>query len=123
MSGTVLIVDDDSSIVTVVERILTKGGYAYHSFKDFRNAEDAIRGEGEFQGEQIHYDVAYVDRGGSTEPGMEVMQTSKKINPSVPVIAISGYSEAKTKPREADAFLQKPFTLEEFQRSLKERLR
>ena len=53
----------------------------------------------------LKYDVALIDLSLPGVDGLEVMNISKKVNPDIPIISISGYS--RFKPKLADvAFLR-----------------
>ena len=115
MSGTrVLLVDDEFSSAEVLALVLASEGYQVTVAADSRQALDRV--------EEAAPDLLVID---FMMPGMNGAELAKAIREqerfaAAPVLMISGAPEAALKayrPR-YDAFLRKPFGLEEFLRAL-----
>ncbi len=59
-------------------------------------------------------------------PGMELLKRIRELSATVPVLLVSGYSRLEVREQEAKSpnlkFLQKPFTVEQFQSAIDEQL-
>ncbi len=110
MSGKkVLLVDNDSDAVAIVDMILTHGGYECVSAESLAESKEVIAAEGKeliavlvdlLLPDGMGYDLISAMRGNSATQ-------------NTPVIIISGMSEGDVDTAAADAFLRKPFSAED----------
>jgi len=106
-AGTLLIVDDEESVRTVVKMILSEFGFTVLTAADGLQAIELFR--------SAHRDIAAVilDLTMPHLNGMETFQELRKINPEVKVILSSGYNEAESVSHFTQeglaGFLQKPY--------------
>ena len=84
MKGRILIVDDDSGHLTMLNTVLSSLGH---------KVEKAIDGEEAIQAAQANpYDLILMDVRMSNVDGIEALQRIKEINPSIPIIIMTAYS-------------------------------
>jgi len=114
---TVLIVDDEETILRVSSELLTMLGYKVLAVKSGKEALDIYRkkrNEIDF----VILDMIMPDMGGE-----ETFQLLKAIKPGIRVILSSGYSidgqAKKILDQGCKAFLQKPFNIEELSRKIR----
>jgi len=106
---TVLVVDDEESIRSLVGRVLTKHGY---EVLEAATAEEAVRTSDEFSGD-IPIVVSDVMLPGMRGP--EMVKHLRHNRPDLRVLYVSGYTDDEVASGVLDAgegFLQKPFTLQ-----------
>jgi len=115
---TVLLVDDEKKIVRIIGDILAKLGYRILTANSGRQALDIYRRE------KDRIDLVILDL---IMPGMnsgEVYDSIKKINPEAKVILASGYSidgqACEIMNRGCNAFIQKPFSISELSRKIRD---
>lgn len=104
-SGVVFIVDDEPDIVEILSKILENENYTLYTFE---NGEDALNSF-----EKLKPDVILSDISMPKFNGLQMIKAIYEINPSVPVVFISG-NISKEKMQEAlqygaYAFIDKPF--------------
>ncbi len=106
---TVLIIDDEDLVRDVVARMIEDLGYNAITARDGRTGiEMAANG----------VDAVLVDM---TMPGMtgaDVIRSLRASHPTLPIVLCSGYDRSKAGPVPADAYLPKPFRIEEIERTL-----
>jgi two-component system response regulator HydG len=84
MKGRILIVDDDSGHLTMLNTVLTSLG---HRVEKATDGEEAIRAA------QINpYDLILMDVRMSNVNGIEALQRIKEFNPAIPIIIMTAYS-------------------------------
>ncbi len=114
--ATVLLVDDDKSVLMTVESITEMIGFKSLSAESGKGALEL------FQKHHREISCVILDLTMPDMDGSETLRELKKIDPSVPVILTSGYSEQSSKDRvnqqEIAGFLQKPYKLEDFERMI-----
>jgi CheY-like chemotaxis protein/nitrogen-specific signal transduction histidine kinase len=112
----VLVIDDEASIIQMATQILEKHGYAVTTFMD---GNEAIE---HFQQQPYHYDVVITDLIMPSMPGSEIASTISGINPNVPIILSTGFSDKIGKSTCAswgvDRVINKPFTINELLSSI-----
>ncbi len=115
---TILLVDDESVILNVAEDMLKSLGYTVITASDGPTALDIYKGKQD-QIELVILDMVMPDMGGG-----EVFDQLKEINPSVKVLLSSGYSlngqASRIIDRGCDGFIQKPFTINDIARQLRD---
>ncbi|MAB78618.1 MAG: hypothetical protein CMJ89_04620 [Planctomycetes bacterium] len=106
--GTVLVIEDELSILSLNERILDGAG-----FKVLK-AEDGREGLEVFEAQRHRIDLVLLDWTTSHMSGREVFLKLRELQPDVRVVLTSGYPEADTarafEPGEIVGFLKKPYT-------------
>jgi two-component system nitrogen regulation response regulator NtrX len=108
MSKRVLVVDDEESIRSSLERLLAFEKYKTFTAADGRAALDLVAGE--------RIDVVLLDVKMPGMDGLEVLQKMKEILPDLPVIIISGHGTITTAVEAtklgAYDFIEKPIDME-----------
>ena len=106
-TGTVLLIDDEADVRHVARAILERAGFTVIE------AADGEHGLVEFDARLARPDVVLVDLVMPRADGWEVLQRIRRIDPDVPVVLMSGYTDAVIPPIEAGMraprFLPKPF--------------
>ena len=105
----VLFVDDESSVLSVMENLFRIHGYLPRCTLDPLEALDIVKSEG--------VRVCFVDLRMPAMDGMELCQRIKQIEPAAQVFALSAFANAYTPEqyREAglDGTFHKPFKIDE----------
>ena len=118
-SRTILIVDDDKSILRTFTRILQKNGYKIDTAE---TGKEAIE-----KSDKNHYDLALVDIRLPDMDGTELLAKIKKQLQNTIKIMITGFpsieSGVKALDEGADAYLVKPVKPEELLMLIKEKLK
>ena len=108
MSKRVLIVDDEESIRSSLERLLSYERFKTFTAPDGRAALDLVVGE--------RVDIVLLDIKMSGMDGLEVLQKMKELQPDLPVIIISGHGTITTAVEAtklgAFDFIEKPIDME-----------
>ncbi len=110
MAKKILVVDDEADLLLMVSRGLEKRGY---EVSDAKNGRDALALARQLVPDLLILDI-YLPFMNGDEVAREVKQDEKLKH--IPVILISSVSEGLTEKVDesgADAFLHKPFDLEE----------
>jgi PAS domain S-box-containing protein len=114
---TILLVDDESMILTVGSELLKTLGYTILTAQDGSSAIDLYKNSKE------NIDLVILDMVMPEMGGGEVFDELKKINPQVKVLLSSGYSlngqASRIIKRGCVGFLQKPFTLRDIASQLR----
>ena len=120
-SETILLVDDEQSIIDVAKELLSKLGYKVLLASGGEEALDI------YKTNKDRIDMVILDM---IMPGMgggEVYDRMKGINPNVKVLLSSGYSidgqATEILKRGCDGFIQKPFNLKQLSQSIRKILR
>jgi len=120
-SGLILVVDDEASIRKVASEILEKCGYSVITAAD---GDKAIK---IFKEKHLRIKLVLLDIAMPKMSGLEVFQKMKKVNPEVKVLVVSGFRQDKRISeaiREgARGFIQKPYTMAELSKKIKEVLK
>nr|WP_319495530.1 sigma-54 dependent transcriptional regulator [uncultured Desulfobacter sp.] len=114
MKGRLLIVDDDTAHLSMLETLLKSLSYTIECVKD---GSDAIR-----QVQQTPYDLVLMDVRMANVGGMEALKEIKHFNPATPVIMMTAYSSVDKAVEAmrlgADDYLTKPLNFEELKLSI-----
>jgi CheY-like chemotaxis protein len=114
---TILLVDDESVILEVTEKMLEQLGYSVMTAKSGKKAIDT------FKRNRTKVDLVLLDIIMPDLHGGEVFDRIKEINPDVKVLLSSGYSaNGQAVPileRGCDGFIQKPFDLQRLSREIR----
>lgn len=114
---TVLVVDDEEVVRKVASATLRRCGFRVVTAADGIEAVDALRRDREIS-------LVILDLTMPRMTGEQALPQLKAIDPAVPILLSSGYSEAELSPRFAGAglsgFLQKPYSAEAISRKVSE---
>ena len=107
-SGTILVVDDEDTVRSVMKRILVRAGYTVLT------AEDGIEGVAAFRAHRQEIRAVILDVTMPRMGGEEAYRQLRQIDPEVRVLLASGYSEQEATSQFAGkglmGFVEKPFT-------------
>ena len=110
VSGRILVVDDEPSLLKLVARYLTRLGFVVVT------ANTADSGWDKFQAEPLGFDLAIIDLTLEGMSGMELSVRILEATPGIRVMAMSGYptgsKEIESKAPGRVSFLLKPFSPE-----------
>ncbi|MFC1891292.1 response regulator [Thermodesulfobacteriota bacterium] len=117
-AGTILVIDDEDIVVDISEAMLKHLGYAILSAKTGKDAIDLAK---TYNG---NIDLALLDLGMPDMGGDKIFSHLKSTRPDLKVIICSGYRVEglgqDMLDAGAQAFLQKPFSLEGISEKLKQ---
>ena len=103
---TILVIEDDQSVLTTIVKHLTHAGY------NVVTASDGMEGLKKINSDE--YDLVITDIVMPYVSGTGVVTTLKETKPHIPVIAITGYGpepEAVAVEKKADLVLSKPIKM------------
>jgi DNA-binding NtrC family response regulator len=107
----VMYVDDDEALVFLVERALTRKGFAVRTFTDPRQAVETLRAH------PLDFDLVVTDYNMPGYSGLELLRAVRLIRPDLPVALASGYVtpeiEASALAEGARALIHKPNDVDE----------
>jgi signal transduction histidine kinase len=116
-TGTVLLIEDDDTVIDVTRRVLEKLGYRVLVAETGREAEKIVR---TFDG---NINLAILDIGLPDMPGEIVYSSIKKTRPDLKVLVSSGYGingpARAILDNGAEDFIQKPFSIKTLSEKLK----
>ena len=116
--GTVLLVDDEKMVLNAGEQMLRNLGY------EVLLADDGQKAIELYKKNQDKIDIVLLDMVMPSMGGGETFDRIKEINDKAKVLLLSGYSiegeATKILERGCDAFIQKPFNLDQLSRKLRE---
>lgn len=117
-TGKILIVDDNDQMCSLLADILELFDYQAQQAKD---GEEALKCLGEGK-----YDLVITDIRMPKMSGTDLLKLIKKTQPKLPVVLVSGFTPSNTTTviitEKADGFLNKPFTVEQIEKLLKDLL-
>ncbi|HKI61661.1 MAG TPA: response regulator [Mariprofundaceae bacterium] len=115
-SGVVLLVDDEKSIRHLVGKMLMKIGF------EVVCAENGVHGMEMFRTHQKDLVLVLLDMTMPRMGGVDAMRAMREINPNIPILLVSGYSEQEThdlpESERPDGFVQKPFRFNALKKAL-----
>lgn len=109
MAQKILVVDDEDLILAAVERALAKVGYSVSCARDMKELDHALR-NGPF--DLLITDI-YIREGGSLG---DVIEKVRKTSSAVKILRMSGSVGRGM----AGDFIEKPFSIEELRKKVKE---
>jgi PAS domain S-box-containing protein len=116
-SGTILVVDDEETVRSVVKRMLRTLGYEVVEASDGHEAVE------QFMVDPKRFLVVLLDLTMPRLDGAQVFTEIRRANPTVPVVLMSGYSEqeatAHFSGKGLAGFVQKPFDMAKLQQAIK----
>jgi PAS domain S-box-containing protein len=117
---TILLVEDNPSVMEVTARMLEKLGYAVIQAE---GGDEALRALGDGAG----FDALVTDVSMPSMNGVELAERVKKLRPGIGVLFLSGYAEEALKRKDAMSalgrFIMKPYKIETLAARLREALR
>jgi CheY-like chemotaxis protein len=109
--GTILVADDEEGIRSLVASVLREAGYTVELAEDGQEAVERLRELGD-DVRLILLDLTMPLLGGA-----EAATELRRIQPNIPIVAMSGYGDIEVLQRFSEAgvdeFLPKPFTPDE----------
>jgi DNA-binding response OmpR family regulator len=112
----ILVVDDDKDLCNLISDIIKEEGFEVKKAYDGNSALNQISEE--------NYDVMIIDNKLSGISGINVIEQTKQLNPSLKTIMVSAYGNTDTKLRAKDLgvydFLDKPFDIKVLLSRIKE---
>jgi two-component system cell cycle sensor histidine kinase/response regulator CckA len=115
-SGTVLVIDHEEDVRTVIARMAKRLGFRVRAAPDGQTGGEVLRTDTE------SIDCVLLDMTMSQLRAEEALRAIRQARSQVPVVLMSAYPEQELIGRFAEAglagFLQKPFTLDELQARL-----
>jgi CheY-like chemotaxis protein len=116
--GDLLLVDDEEDLRILGVRMLSRLGFSVVTASDGREAVEVYgRSRGAFRGVLLDLTMPRMD-------GLEAWTELNRIDPSVKVVLMSGFSSedvvARSEGKGIQGFLQKPFTFEELEKLMSE---
>lgn len=115
----ILVIDDDKSIRKVLTLILEEEGYTVDSAENGREAIDKSQSK--------FYDLALIDIRLPDMSGTKLLTTMKETTPKMAKIIITGYpsqnNAVEAVNKGADAYLLKPFNVDNLLDTIKEHLK
>ena len=116
-SGTILIIDDEEMMRTTGRMILSNLGYTVLV------AEDGVHGIEIFKEQQQQIDLVLLDMIMPKMSGVECFQLLRKLNPTIPIIISSGFSQEdellELKEQGLNGFLHKPYQSSDLGKAIK----
>jgi len=121
LSGDILLVDDEVLILLSLKILLEQLGFTVHTALNGKEAVSMVRKQ------NIDFCAVVMDISMPVMDGIEAMKKIRNINPAIPIMLISGYSEThfsfqEEQREKPDCFLRKPFHLSTMQRNLEKLL-
>lgn len=115
-SGTILLTDDDTAILSVTRRMLDKLGFSVLT------AHDGLEALDRFEQYRNAIDCVILDLTMPNMDGIETFRRLQQMKPGIRIIMSSGYNEQDVTQRFAgqafSGFIQKPYRFEELSRTL-----
>ncbi len=111
----ILVADDKQEIVKVLSRYLIKCGHTVQTASDGRRAAELLEKNG--------FDVAFFDHNMPEATGLELVKLVKGKGLKTKTVILTGYPSMKdflARSVGADAYLSKPFQLEEIDKVLQD---
>jgi two-component system cell cycle sensor histidine kinase/response regulator CckA len=107
-TGTILLVEDETTVRAVAERALTRHGYTVFAAENGEAALEILAREG-------HFDLMISDVVMPTMDGPTTVREARKTHPDLPILFISGYAEEQLRKSidlDRVSFLAKPFSVQ-----------
>ena len=115
-TGQIIIIDDEKDVAGVIGGMLESVGYHVTIVDSGRKAINLFK-------KKKRFDVVILDLNMPKMSGKETFEKLKKIDPKIPVIISTGYSDRDMDVSQwqdpVDAFLQKPYPIEELSKAIR----
>lgn len=119
-TGTVLLIDDDETILEIASAVLSMFGFTV------LRAKDGIEAVEVFQQHRDEIRLVVSDFAMPRMDGLETLTALRQIDPGVPVIMVSGYSEEQvmtgSHPERPQVFLEKPYGFQKLKDAIQQAL-
>ena len=105
--GTILVVEDEEQVRTLIVRLLQKRGYSVQPATNGRHAIDLVQ-DGLQDISLVITDMIMPEMGGAA-----MLEELRKVRPDLPALCMTGYTREEIATSEAlrdSAFIEKPFT-------------
>lgn len=109
-TASVLVVDDEEMVRSTVTRLLSLNG---HEVDRASSGAEALR-----MYRERDYDIVFTDYGMPEMTGAELSQQLGEMDPALPVILLTGYTETEAAIDEVDGILSKPFKRDELEATI-----
>ena len=110
----ILVIDDDNDVCEFLEEFLQREGFGVKSLTDPTQALDALK--------EDEYHIIVLDLMMPKLKGLDLLEQIRRVDDDVAVIILTGYPSLETATasiqHEVSAYLQKPFTSEQFREEL-----
>jgi PAS domain S-box-containing protein len=107
-AGTILVADDEEGVRALVQSVLESAGYSVELARDGQETVERLRALGE------SVRLILLDLTMPTLGGAEAARELRRLQPDIPIVAMSGYGDIEVMERFGgvglDDFLAKPFT-------------
>jgi PAS domain S-box-containing protein len=117
--GSILVVDDDPSVLEYVSLLLEENGYSAYACSNVRDALDKLK--------DTQVDVVLTDIVMPGTSGLELLETVHNSDPDMPVILVTAYADlgkaVESVKKGAYDFIMKPYEPEQLLRSLDKAVR
>ena len=117
MGEKILFIEDNPDVLKVGRIILEQNGYKVETVK---NAAEALQ---VYKSNRKDYDLIISDVVLPDTNGLEIVDNIKSIDPDIPIILCSGYTDDKSHRKEINekgyTFIQKPFNIKEMLQNIK----
>jgi CheY-like chemotaxis protein len=114
--STILVIDDEATLCTLISKVLTRAGHRVLSFTDSQAALQIVHS----QTEQI--DCILVDLMMPKLGGEAVLEAVRSLNVGIPIVLMSGWSNKKILGQIQEdrslSFLPKPFSINELRAAI-----
>jgi two-component system cell cycle sensor histidine kinase/response regulator CckA len=119
--GTILVADDEEGVRALVTSVLQEAGYTVELANDGAETVEKLR----VLGDRVR--LILLDLTMPTLGGAEAATELRRMNPAIPIVAMSGYGDIEVMQRFSDAgiddFLPKPFSPEQLAAKVRDALR
>jgi CheY-like chemotaxis protein len=119
-SDTILVIEDEEIVRTTVEKILVSLGYKAVL------TNDGLEGVAQFSQAPNRFNLVLLDLAMPRLDGVQTITEIRRINPDIPVLLMTGYSENEAmerfKGKGLTGFIQKPFDIPTLRQKLKNTL-
>ena len=120
VSDTILVIEDEEIVRTTVEKILISLGYIAVL------TNDGLEGVAQFSQAPNRFSLVLLDLAMPRFDGVQTITEIRRINPDIPVVLMTGYSEHEAmerfKGKGLTGFIQKPFDIPTLGQKLKNTL-
>jgi PAS domain S-box-containing protein len=115
----IIVIDDEKDVADVIGGMLKSLGYQVTIVDSGRKAINLFK-------KKMKFDVVILDLNMPKMSGKETFEKLKKIDPKIPVVISTGYSDKDMDVSQwhdvVDAFLQKPYSIEELSKAIRQTL-
>lgn len=107
----VLVVDDEKMVLTVIDRLLSLRGHSVSSVESARAALEEL--------DAGTFDVVITDQGMPEMSGRELAHKIRNLHPDLPVILLTGDTDLSVDPKEIMRVVAKPFQAEDLEAAIR----